>query len=510
MASVAIAAASQIAADSGVAVAELGGNAVDAAVAATVTGMCTDPGVIAPGGGVFITVWPAGADPAVIDGYVAVPGLGRGRARKGSGLRVSMEYGGGMETVVGHASVATPGAFAGLEMAATDYGVVPWAELMAPAVEWASGGFPLSATAASYLEHSLEPIFDLDPGGRSALRDGAGVPLRPGGTVQIAGLADALRAIASGGAAVFYTGDIGRLLTGEMERGGGIVTAADLASYRPVRRRPIIVERLGWSVATNPAPAVGGVGVAALLLLTRRLGFRAWDETGVLAMSAAQRALLGLRERHLHRGEIADTDLDRLLREAGSGDDWLGAGSPSTIHTSAVDAGGMACSITASAGYGSGLMIPGTGIWLNNSLGELELEPPGSGWPPPGRRLPSNMAPTVARHRTGPVLAIGSPGASRITTAVGLTLINLIELGMAPGEAVEHPRFHLEVFDGVTTAACEPGLPVPDSLGLPIRRFPERSMYFGGVGLALGDAAGRLDSFADGRRTLGVASGGAQ
>ncbi|MCB2223910.1 MAG: gamma-glutamyltransferase [Actinobacteria bacterium] len=505
---VAIAAGSQVAADAGADVADHGGNAVDAAVAATLVGMCTDPGIIAPGGSAFITVWPPGEAPVVLDAYAAVPGKGLDDPPEGFGDRVAMAYGGGMETLVGHGSVAVPGAFAGLGEAGERYGRLSWPETMRPAIEVAERGFPLSATAAAYLTYSHEPIFDRQEESFRALHHADGTPLLEGEIVLIEGLADALGSIADGGPEVMATGAIGRALAAEMAANGGRITAEDLAGYRPILREPVIVPADEWTVATNPAPAIGGATMAAMLLLADDHPFTAWTPDEVRRLASIQRAVLGYRARHLDDAGDREAAVAALLDAARVGDRRSLLDAPSTIHTSAVDTDGLACAITASAGYGSGVMIPGTGMWLNNSLGELELAPQGMGRFAPGDRLPSNMAPTVARRSDGAVLAIGSPGASRITTAISQVLLNAFHLGMSLRDAVEHPRLHVEVFEGEPTIAFEPGLPVEAFDGMGVRRFPDLSMYFGGVGVALFDPAAGLFQVADSRRALGAASGG--
>ena len=134
--------------------------------------------------------------------------------------------------------------------------------------------------------------------------------------------------------------------------------------------------------------------------------------------------------------------------------------SGSTVHTSAVDGGGLACAITASSGYGSGEMPDGTGLWLNNCLGELELNRYGLEAGPPGRRLPSNMAPACAR-KPGSVLALGTPGADRITTAMHQFLVNFMQLELDLARAVAHPRLHLKIDDTGEELAIEPGIDAP-------------------------------------------------
>jgi gamma-glutamyltranspeptidase/glutathione hydrolase len=418
-----------------------------------------------------------------------------------------MAYGGGMETLVGHGSVATPGAIAGLGLASQRYGAVPWAEVVAPAVEWADRGFPLSPVAGAYLAYSHEPIFDVHPDSRRAVHRPDGTPLSVGDTVHVDGLADSLRVLATEGPDSFYTGSLGRAMAAEVAGNGGRLTEADLAAYRPVVRAPVVVDADGWSVATNPPPALGGAVLAAMLVLLEDHPFSAWNAEEARRMATVQRAVLRYRAQVMDRASDREAAAARLLESARAGD--LGAllSSPSTIHTSAVDGDGLGCAVTVSAGYGSGVMVPGTGLWLNNSLGEVELLPDGLHLEP-GDRLPSNMAPTVARRADGAVLAIGSPGASRITTAIAQVLLNFVHLGMSLSEAVEHPRLHVEVFDGRPTIAYEPGIPVEAFDDLVARRFPDLSMYFGGVGVTLWDpVAGHFEA-TDPRRSGAVVSAG--
>ncbi|MDJ0792582.1 MAG: gamma-glutamyltransferase, partial [Acidimicrobiia bacterium] len=209
-----------------------------------------------------------------------------------------------------------------------------------------------------------------------------------------------------------------------------------------------------------------------------------------------------------------DGDLDRFvgadsLHElALAGDLRAIHRSPSTVHTSAVDASGMACSVTVSAGYGSGAVIPGYGFGLNNSLGEIELTSEGLHALPPGQRLLSNMAPTVARSGDGEVLAIGSPGADRITSAIATVLLNHVVCGQPLEEAVEAPRLHAERFEGVPTLAIEPDIDTSAVDGLTVRELPALSMYFGGVQAAALKPDGSFVGAADPRRTGAVRIGG--
>ena len=501
------AAGSSIAAEAAGTVADLGGNAVDAALAACIVSMCTEPGIIAPAAGAFITVWEPGQDPVTIDGYCEMPGradpdrIGTGRTE------VFMTYGGGMHTNIGYSSVATPGAFAGFDVASKRYGAIPWAEIFGPAVHHTRAGFPVPGVTARYLEHSHEAIFGWHPESYPVVHHPDGTVRAQGEILAIPDLAASLELIAKGGAEVFYTGEIGTAIADELHEHGGILSRTDMAAYEAVVREPIRLHLQHWDVATNPAPAIGGAAMAGLLLLMGDEGLEGWTTDEITRLVAAQRAIVTYRGAHL---ESADEDLSTaiatLLDSARLGDVGRLLESGSTTHVSSVDSEGRACSVTASAGYGSGVMVPGTGIWLNNSLGELELHPKGFHGLEPGTRLMSNMAPTIARNDEGEVLAIGSAGADRITTAVGESLMNHLWLGMDLVESVAHPRVHAEVFDGEPTVAYELSLPV--EVDGPVRHFPERSMYFGGVQAAAWSPAEGLIGTADPRRSGDTATGG--
>jgi gamma-glutamyltranspeptidase/glutathione hydrolase len=315
-------------------------------------------------------------------------------------------------------------------------------------------------------------------------------------------LCDTLEAISIEGAQLFYEGELGAAISDHCRNTDGMLTREDLSSYRAIERPSLIADIGGWSIATNPAPAVGGAVLAAMLLSCAELQPHSWNRETLKRLIQAQRACLDFRMRKLDLAEDVGAEAARLIESARSGrllNRWTSA---STVHTSVVDNTGTGCAITASSGYGSGEMPEGTGLWLNNCLGEIELNRRGLNAGPVGSRLPSNMAPSVARC-DGAVLAVGSPGADRITTALQQFLINYLLFEMPLEEAIAHPRIHVDTSGEKVRLMAEAGLDLPD-IDLPVNEFPQPSMYFGGVGAAVCDSATGLACGADPRREGGT------
>ncbi len=496
-----VAAGSQLAADAGAEVARAGGNAVDAAVAAMFVSMATEPGIVGLGAGGFIAVWAPGHDPIVVDGYVEMPGRGLDPSARHQGLkRVWIDYGGGVTTYVGYGSVGTPGGVAGLESAWEQFGSVAWADLLQPAIRAVEMGFPLPAAAAEYLDASRESVYGWDPPSYAALHDATGRPIGATELIHIPALLESLQVLAAGGVAEMYTGSIAEQIVAAMKSNGGIVTANDLAVYSPISRHPIMVDHGEWTVATNPAPAVGGATLAALILLAPGTE-SAFSQPWVDAYAEAQKDVFGYRRRRLQADDDRVRAVAELIGAVSAGDMKMLRGSASTTHVSAVDTSGLGCAITMSAGYGSGAMP--AGMWMNNSLGEIELVGQDPHGLEPGTRLVSNMAPTVARHRDGSILAIGSPGADRITTAIASTLLRYTDQDMTLQDAVDAPRMHVELEEEIL-ASVEPGI-APSAM--PTRPYGDHSMYFGAVQAATWHPDRGFEGAADPRRTGGIAVG---
>ena len=502
---VAVAATGRQALAAGLGVAADGGGAVDAAMAAAMVALATEPGMVSFGGGAYVAVWPADGDPVVIDGNVEMPGRGAPASAFGAGVReVFTEYGGGVTMHAGAGSVATPGVVQALGVAHERYARLDWARLLAPATAAAREGYPMSPAASRYLAFTADTLFAKDPEAHALVTADEVRLLEGGEWTRNLLLADVLDELADQGPALFESGRVGRALVDSMV-GTGLVTAADLAAYAPVVREPHTLSVGDWMVATNPPPAVGGPVLAVMLgELARRSATRPWTWADAIEV---QRAVLGYR---LDVHDFSpDLEADGRALLAAVGERGLSAlQSPSTAHISAVDADGNACAITMSSGYGSGTCIPGTGILLNNCLGEVELNRRGLHALAPGTRLASNMAPTTARAADGRALAIGSPGADRITSALMLVLGQGFLHGADLRRAIADPRLHLRRGDdGGFTVEHEPDEALAAAVaasGLPGHAYAEPHMYFGGVGAAYRSVTGDLLAAGDQRREAAV------
>jgi gamma-glutamyltranspeptidase/glutathione hydrolase len=408
---------------------------------------------------------------------------GRGRPLGGGTWDVHTEYGGGLDITIGPGSVAAHGSVAALEEAHRRDGGLPWREVVAPAADVARGGYRLGTASRYYLEYVHDTVFGWDEASRAALHDEQGeLTTEP---VVVPDLARSLELIADEGAAALHTGELAELISADVLERGGILGPDDLAAYAPVVRRSLATRIGGWTLATTPPPSVGGVCVAAMLRLLDGRPVGGWSDEDVELLVRVQRAVLG------HRLRVLDGSVD-LAADAAAYLDLVDHSSlallesGSTAHCSATDGEGRACAVTVSSGYFSGMIARGTGIWLNNTLGEQELNARGLHGLAPGSRLLSNMAPTVGHHTDGSVLAIGSPGASRIATAITQVLVGFAG-GMELQEAVHHARVHVH----------DAGRPTEV-----VKREREEglTMYYGGVIATLLRPDGRLVAAADPRR----------
>jgi gamma-glutamyltranspeptidase / glutathione hydrolase len=448
----AIAAGHPLTAEAGARVLEAGGSAVDACVAAAfVSWVCESP-LTGPGGGGFMLVHEAGSGTSrVFDCFVAVPR----EAAAGELLELAVDFDGDTQQLfrTGAAAVAVPGTALGLDAAHRRFGRVPWSELVEPAARLARDGFELTP-AQGYLHAILDPLLRHSPEG-DAMYAVEGRSAKAGERLAFPELAATLERLGEEGASALYTGECARAIVQHVQAGGGALQLADLAAYRVIRRRPIVVSYRGHEFRSNPPPSSGGV---LLGLGLQALGDAEPTPSAIVQAMEAQEAVRDAAfARALYRGGLAK----RVL----SG----------TTHISVIDGNGDAASLSASLGSGSGVVVPGTGIHLNNMLGELDL----IGASNPGERLTSMMAPSIVLHEGRPRLVVGSAGSARLRGAILQVTANVVAVGMSVEDAVEAPRVHAE--SGVVHCESPAAADALETEGRAVVRWRERNLYFGGV-----------------------------
>jgi gamma-glutamyltranspeptidase/glutathione hydrolase len=492
----AVAAGHPLTAQAGARVLEEGGNAVDACVAAAFAGGVCESFLTSPGAGGFMLVHRARDRTArLADFFVSTPGLGLEKPRAGEMEAIDVGFGDSATTqpfLIGPATVAVPGAVAGLEAVHRAYGRLPWNELLAPATELARGGIQLTRQQA-HIHGLLDPIIRYSEEGRRVYSNASGGRLVAGDTLRLPDLADTFEAIAGRGSAALYRGERARAIVATVRDGGGDLTLDDLAAYRVVWRRPVRVAHRGHEVLSNPPPSSGGVLIAYGLALLDKLPASPAGSAEALAsladvMREQGRARGGTFGRDLHRGGLAPRLLSpaslgaaqRRIARAHKGPVEI-ASPGGTTHVSAIDGDGNAAAVSTSTGSGSGVIAPGTGVYLNNMLGEPDLI--GAATPPPGRRMTSMMAPTIALARDGrPRLVVGSAGSARLRGAIMQIVVNVLEHDLGVAAAIDAPRVHLDE----PHVHCEGGHDPAEldrlaALGYDVVRWRRRNLFFGGA-----------------------------
>jgi len=499
----AIAADSPLTAAAGARIAREGGSAVDIAVSAALTAAVAEPLMCSLGGSGFFMVRPAEKQAELVEGADATPTINERPTSESSAWRTArLPYGDGIDVRAGEASVAVPGMLAAAEAVWKRHGRLPWREIVAPALELARRQIPTCTTLAKWLGMAGRVLFWQQDACRRCFFPSGETPLRESDPFRIPNLDQTYEAIAEQGARALYEGDLAATFAGEIQENGGFVTREDLAAYRAVVRKPIALESRGFQLALNPPPAVGGAAVGCLINMLQSNWCDAMSSAErALLHSRAQGRLLGIREDQLTQPNFDDQVDAKLFIETGLRGKLEALKSPNTTHLSVVTSDGSMSAVTMSMGYGAGVIVPSLGITCNNSLGEPELNPHGFHVAQPGTRLVSNMAPTLAWHADGQCLAFGSPGASRITTAIAQTWARFAFEGMTFEQAVQAPRLHIEPFHDGLRAQFEPGI---DANLLAdeyiVRPFDSTDMYFGAIKLAALDCHGQFHAVADERR----------
>ncbi|WP_027476440.1 gamma-glutamyltransferase [Curvibacter gracilis] len=471
-----VVAAQHLATKVGVDVLKRGGNAVDAAVAVGYALAVVYPAAGNLGGGGFMTLQLADGRKTFLDFREKAPLAATPNMyldKDGNVIK-------GLSTH-GHLAVGVPGSVSGLEWAREKYGTLKRQELLAPSIALADQGFVLDQGDIDML-HTATGDFRKDPASAAIFLKG-GEPYQVGDRLVQKDLARTLKAISDKGPEGFYKGPVAQALTQASQAGGGLITQADLDQYKTREMPPVECDYRGYHVVSAPPPSSGGVIICEILNILegyplKDLGFR--SAQSVHYQIEAMRHAYVDRNSYLGDPDFVKNPIARLTdkayaaqiravidpSKAGVSKDIKPGVAPhegsNTTHYSIADRWGNAVSVTYTLNdwFGAKVTVPGTGVLLNNEMDDFTVK---IGVPniyglvqgeanaiAPGKRPLSSMSPTIVSKDNQPVMVVGTPGGSRIITAVLHTLLNVIDYGMNVQEAVDAPRFHQQWLPDVT------------------------------------------------------------
>ncbi|RHW17498.1 gamma-glutamyltransferase [Sphingomonas gilva] len=460
----------EMASEVGAAILRKGGNAVDAAIATAFALAVTLPRAGNIGGDGFMTVYDAKTGQVRVIDFRSV-------APRAATPAMFVDEAGKERAIAsfGYLAPAVPGTVAGLAHAHRKWGRLPWADLVAPAIGLARDGVKLTADEAFVFGWGEKRLSNSISAKRTFYKPD-GTRYAKDEVLRQPDLAWSLQQIAKGGADAFYKGEIARRIAADMKANGGIITLADLAVYRPVERAPLVGTYRGHTVYTAPPASAGGATLLNMLNILEHFDLKPLGAGSAASLHLmAETMKLGYLDRYRSLGdpafvtapvkgfiskEYAAERAKLIKRDAATPPDTLGAGdptrfeSPSTTHFSIADKDGNVVSTTYTLGadFGSGVMIAGTGILLNNQMNnfshEQAWEAQRSGTPPPlnaltpGKRMLSTQMPTIVMKDGKPWLVTGTPGGSTIIDTVLQVIVNVIDFGLNIDEATHQPRIY--------------------------------------------------------------------
>lgn len=464
---------SDIASDIGAAVLARGGTAVDAAVATAFAMAVTYPTAGNIGGGGFMIVRLPDGTATTFDFREKAPGKSTPTMYLDAQGNINRSL-----TAAGYLAPGVPGTVRGLALAHSRFGKLPWRDLVMPSADLARNGFKVSRSLAGGLNREVAGPMKPFPGSVAAYGKPGGAPWAEGDTIVLGDLAKTLTAIATDGPDAFYTGWIADTIEKAMAANGGLITKADLAAYQAKERQPVRGTFLGYEVISMPPPSSGGTALLAMLNMLEALEIqklpRLSAEAVHLTTEARRRAFLD-RARFLGDPDFVEVPVARLTSKSHATDliktidrtrasssvelgkdivTMPGEESDETTHFSVADRNGMAVSLTYTleGGYGSHLVIPGTGFLLNNEMGDFNKKPGTTnltgdiGTPAnliaPGKRMLSSMTPVIVARGSRLVLVTGSPGGRTIINTSLDVVLGVTAWGLNGREAVDAPRMH--------------------------------------------------------------------
>ncbi|MFN8444896.1 MAG: gamma-glutamyltransferase [Caldilineaceae bacterium] len=453
----------------------LGGNAIDAAIATLFALNVVEPMMVGVFGAGWMNIRLADGRSLIVDNYSTAPLA----ATPTFYTPVSNQWPDYMETVgrankVGYQAVGVPGTLKAWAEAVAQWGRLDLETVMQPAIRYARRGFTVSAYLSELIRSCQEDLARFPASAQTFLRQGR--PLPAGARLVQPALAESLQSIATHGIDMLYDGALGQQISDDIQRNGGILTMADLRSYRTVQREPLSASYRDVEVTVPAPPCAGGVHLLQILRLldgydVGSLGFGSAD--GVHLLAECFKIAFADRAAHMGDPDAVSVPIEWLLSpsyaaERRIGIDWQRANKPAagkpplvesnnTTHVTAADAdGNIACMTqTINDAFGSKVMVPGTGILLNNTMALFDPHPGQPNSVAGGRRMTSSMCPTIVTQDGKPLLALGTPGGVRIFPSVLQAIVNVIDHGMTLQEAVEAPRVwtqgqELELEEGIS------------------------------------------------------------
>jgi gamma-glutamyltranspeptidase/glutathione hydrolase len=464
-----------------------GGNAFDAVIAAGFASVVAEPSLTSFGGGGFLlTHSEKEKKDTLFDFFVNTPGHGLNTHLAPEMHAVPIRFPGCTQIFhTGHASVAVPGMLKGLLHAHKTLSTLPLNKVLAPALSYLENGVEVNKRQAIFLG-LLEPIMTASEYGKEVyLINGRYAKL--GDRLFNPELQDFIKCLALENSD-FYSGTTADGLAAEMSRYNGMVTVEDLKEYSVFEREPLRITYRDREILTNPPPSTGGVLLALGLYLLEKIDMgtlSSESETFLVTLIELMKEMSRLNPQKDSSlifypliNSISSPVFESFLKNIS---DKVPVSTKGTTHISVIDEQGNAASMTNSNGSGSGCYIPGTGIMLNNMMGEDDLHPGGFHSSPPGKRVSSMMIPTIVMKEGRVDCALGSGGSKRIRTAVLQALINIIDFSLSLEESIESSRIRFE--DNIVQV--EPGY--PEDLIEKLRKHYDvnawdvKDMYFGGV-----------------------------
>ncbi|MCW9045753.1 MAG: gamma-glutamyltransferase [Alphaproteobacteria bacterium] len=488
-----------------------GGNAFDAALAALCASCVAEPVLSSLGGGGFLLARKASQAPVLYDFFSQIPKVRRPKDEVDF-FPILADFGEAQQEFhAGKASIATPGVAKGVFEVHADLGSMPLSEIVQPATKLAREGVRVNRFQA-YIFEIVGGIYKSNETCRKIYQSqkNPGELVGEGDLFALPDFANTLEALAQEGADLFYQGEIARKLSDDCAANGGHLTLADMEAYQVERRIPLAVSYGGAEIYTNPPPSTGGLLIAFALEILKKaeldktsFGSQEHLERLSAAMALTNKARIDSNLHEQDGGEAANALLDPAFlslyaaQVKGRPEALRG-----TTHISVIDAEGNAASLTVSNGEGAAYMVPGTGVMMNNMLGEEDINPHGFNQWPEDTRMCSMMSPSLVFQDKGEIIALGSGGSNRIRTAILQVLLNHLDFGLNLEESVIAPRLHFERgLLNAETGFAEDALSTAKEAVADFKLWGDKNLFFGGVhSVAFDTNSKRFSGIGDPRR----------